>query len=812
MMKTTSTDSISSNLDATHINKRNKHTKLSKYTKLIFGIGIFIFLMIGVLIANIMISASIKELSSGINLAGRQRMLSQRTAKLVNMVDLAHQNKDAVALKEAQEELELTYRLFDQTLTAFAEGGETIGADGKTAVALSQIKSQKLRPHVDDALDIWSGFGPNVAALTNSKMEQITADQMRLVRGQAAQYNLQLLRLMNNLTQGLEVEASKKASSLQAVQGTVLVLVLANFGWIVVSALGTLRKSDKQLEEYSKTLEGNNANLAEINNRLASTQQDLEVSNGGLQSAYSSLQDYSREADARTKQLEELSRNLNRMKEESDTIFNSVDHGLCLIDEKFLIGKRVSAAMYDIFETEMLSERSLVDLLRPLITEKDVRTLEGYLKLQFNSKTSEKQLLKYNPVKNIEVTLNWDGKGFTSKHLGFEFERIMDDEKIVAVLVTVTDVTETVALESQLKQANQDQERKTALILDIIQTDSNELKIFLAQTDQALDDINDTLRDEMSGDDADDAGEKNKDLIEAIYRKVHNIKGNASMLKLQSIVSTANQVEEKLAVLRTKKVITGDEFLGSVVELAYMREQLNDYDELTHTLLKEFSGGAPIEVKKALTKSEVFENSLEDFTQKLGSELNKEVTLRAKFDLDHLTDEMLSMNKDLFIQLIRNSMVHGIESVEERRKAGKWEAGSLFASYRLDESKDNALGCACHSFSYRDDGAGLDVEKLKKELLEKGMVTKNAAKKMTEREVISHIFKPGFSTASESSEHAGRGVGMGIIRDHIVNKLGGKMRIRYKKGQYLEFGWIVPARQEETQDEQGDKGLELEGV
>ena len=53
---------------------------------------------------------------------------------------------------------------------------------------------------------------------------------------------------------------------------------------------------------------------------------------------------------------------------------------------------------------------------------------------------------------------------------------------------------------------------------------------------------------------------------------------------------------------------------------------------------------------------------------------------------------------------------------------------------------------------------------------------------------------------------------MGIIRDHIVNKLGGKMRIRYKKGQYLEFGWIVPARQEETQDEQGDKGLELEGV
>ena len=85
MMKTTSTDSISSNLDATHINKRNKNTKLSKYTKLIFGIGIFIFLMIGVLIANIMISASIKELSSGINLAGRQRMLSQRTAKLVNL-------------------------------------------------------------------------------------------------------------------------------------------------------------------------------------------------------------------------------------------------------------------------------------------------------------------------------------------------------------------------------------------------------------------------------------------------------------------------------------------------------------------------------------------------------------------------------------------------------------------------------------------------------------------------------------------------------------------------------------------------------
>lgn len=806
MIEKTNKNSISSNSDSTYINKRDK------YTKLIFGIGIFILLMIGVLIANIMISSSIKELSSGINLAGRQRMLSQRTAKLVNMIDLAHQNTDAVALKEAQDELELTYRLFDQTLTAFAEGGETLGADGKTAVALSQIKSQKLRPHVEDALDIWSGFGPNVAELTTSKMEQITPDQMRLVRGQAAQYNLQLLRLMNNLTQGLEVASSKKASSLQAVQGTVLVLVLANFAWIVVSALGTLRKGDKQLEEYSRTLESNNANLAETNNRLATTQQHLELSNEDLHSAYSSLQSYSQEADTRAMQLEELSRDLNRMKEESDTIFNSVDHGLCLIDEKFLIGKRVSATMYDIFETESLSERSLVDLLRPLITDKDVRTLESYLKLQFNSKTSDKQLLKYNPVKNIEITLNWDGKNFTSKHLGFEFERIMDGEKIVAVLVTVTDATETVALENQLKKANQDQERKTALILDIIQTDNNELKVFLAQTDQALDDINDILRDEMSGDGTDGAGEKNKELIESIYRKVHNIKGNASMLKLESIVSTANQVEEKLAILRTKKVVTGDEFLGSVVELAYMREQLNDYDELTHTMLKEFSGVASNQPQKTLTKSEVFENGLESFTQKLGSELNKEVTLRAKFDLDHLTDEMLKLNKDLFIQLIRNSMVHGIESVEERRKVGKWEAGSLFASYHLDESKDNSLGCACHSFSYRDDGAGLDIEKLKKELLEKGIVSKTAAKKMTEREVISHLFKPGFSTTTESSEHAGRGVGMGIIRDHITNKLGGKMRIRYKKGQYLEFGWIVPVTQEAPQGQQGDKSLKLEKV
>ncbi len=766
--------------------------KENKYSKLILGIGSFIVIMTAVLIANIILSNQLVEYSADVNLAGRQRMLTQRTAKLVNMIQASTQSQNDTATLAAQNELRLTYKLFDQTLSAFTNGGDTIGADGESVITLRQVSTPELAAQLKEANDIWGRFGRNVQNLAftpPSRLDPIDIDESVEM---AASYNLQLLALMNKLTQGLDDQAQETAGTLKMLQAGALAAILANFVWIITSAFGSLRRTDAQLIQYSETLKTHNESLEATNTDLAATQTELNNSNENLQSAYDSLKKYSSEAEQRANELEKLSRDLNRLKEESDTIFTSVDHGLFLIDKKAIIGRQVSSSTYDIFETENLSDRSLIDLLRPLITEKDTRTLESFLQLQFNPKTSSKQLIKFNPLKKIEITLNWDGQGFINKHLGFNFERIVDNGEIVAILVTVTDVTETVALENQLKQANQDQERKTGLILDIIRSDSQELEIFLAQTDKALNKINDTLKEEGVGDKATDEVNNNSHLIETIYRTVHNIKGNASMLKLNSIVETAHQVEDKLSMLRKKQHVTGDEFLGALVELAYMRELLNDYEELTQSLLRDFVQPAPSASAAPLTTSEKLNNELVKFTNDISAELAKPVQLQADLNVDSLGDNELAVNKDIIIQLIRNSLSHGFEDADTRKQLGKWERGSILLSNSIDNSSDNALGQPAHVFKYRDDGAGLDPAKLAESAVAKGLITAEQAASLKDNETISLIFQPGFSTASSADQHAGRGVGMDIIRNHIVKQLGGKLRMSYKTGQYLELSWYYP--------------------
>jgi len=647
-----------------------------RYKKIIIGIGLFLLITAFVVIETFVISSSIKDVSSGINLAGRQRMLSQRTAKLVGVIGFSHTRGDEEAMSIAKKELLLTYTLFDETLNAFADGGDTIGADGKTLVNLTEIRNPELRVNIDHALAIWSDFGPRVQNLAAKDTSSLSAEDVEKVVTMSAQYNLVLLKLMNNLTQGLESEANKKADMLKVVQGAGLLLVLVNFGWVAVSALGSLSKNDRELEATASLMQKKNENLELANNNLAISRRDLDISNNDLNKAYSTLQEYNQIAEMKANELEDLSRNLNILKEEGDTILNSVDHGLCLIDHNFKIGKRVSSVMYDIFETELLVERSLVDLLRPLITEKDIRTLESYLKLQFNPKTSNKQLDKFNPLKKIEITLNWDGKGFSNKHLGFNFERIINNDEIQAVLVTITNITDTVMLENQLKQANEEQERNTLLIMDIMRLDRQELSLFLTQTTRTLDDINDLLQNNGIIDGETEIKTDYVDLVEPIFRKIHNIKGNASMLSLKSVVSTTQTVESKLTELRSKKNINSDDFLGSLVELAYLRELLTNYDELNSTLFSNSTFSAGTKSNKLTTKSEKIVQELQNFIDTLGDDLGKEAFLKASFPINDLSNDLLVANKNIMIQLIRNSMAHGIESAEERKKLGKWGVGS----------------------------------------------------------------------------------------------------------------------------------------
>ncbi|MFC5051084.1 type IV pili methyl-accepting chemotaxis transducer N-terminal domain-containing protein [Rubritalea spongiae] len=771
---------------------------LQSYRGIQFSGVLFVVLMTGMLVANMVISNSLKDDSAGINLAGRQRMLSQQMTKSVAAVQSSLMAGDIEDAKGFQEELSLSSGLFNDTLLAFRNGGSTTGADGGL-VYLEKIEDVHLLGAVEEASRLWDEVSGAVFKVANNDLGTLDVEAVEAARNQMSETNLSLLELMNQLTVGLENKAESKSDILQWVMAGALLLVVGNFAYVILYSVGLLKKRDRKLKLFSDDLVAKNAELVGTNEELEAAKEEIFETNKMLEGTLESLRRSSDEAQQRASEQEKLTVDLNRLKEESDTIFNTVDHGLCLIDPEFKIGRRISAATYSIFETKRLSGISFLELMQPLISERDLMTLERFLKLHFQTKTSTRQLKKYNPLKKIEITLKWDEDGFVSKHLSFEFERIFEGNSIIAVLITITDVTETTALENELKRASADQERKTDLLLEVVQCDSKEFEQYLSETEHVVEEINGLLRSRDADFEGD--GVPVAELVEKAFKLVYKIRGGAVLLGLESIVEVALEMEATLTHLRNRSEVRGDEFLGALVQLTALRDRLSDYRELTQSVLKEHATGRALEASKSASVG--LAEELSRFAGKLASDLGKEVYVRSRLEMDAMSSKAFRALKDVMIQVVCNSLVHGIEPPRERSERGKLAEGSIVLHCIKSESVENVLGCPCYALTFRDDGAGMDIEAIKDKALSHGIIGVHEAEKMTKAEIASLVFKPNFSMQWGASEYAGHGAGMGIVRDVVISQFGGKVSISYVAGKYLQIHCLIPAANLENVDGSG---------
>lgn len=130
------------------------------------------------------------------------------------------------------------------------------------------------------------------------------------------------------------------------------------------------------------------------------------------------------------------------------------------------------------------------------------------------------------------------------------------------------------------------------------------------------------------------------------------------------------------------------------------------------------------------------------------------------------------------MHLLRNSADHGLESNAERIEAGKPEVGSIF----LDAYQDgnNVV------IEVRDDGAGINIEKVKAKAVEKGLITPEQAENLTIQESVDLLFRPGFSTADKITDVSGRGVGLDVVKNKVEG-LGGDLEARTVPGEGSNF-------------------------
>ncbi len=162
----------------------------------------------------------------------------------------------------------------------------------------------------------------------------------------------------------------------------------------------------------------------------------------------------------------------------------------------------------------------------------------------------------------------------------------------------------------------------------------------------------------------------------------------------------------------------------------------------------------------------------------LAKELNKKAELKMIGEETDIDRQMIEALRDPLTHMIRNAVDHGIESPEERVKAGKSETGIITLS-------------AYHEGGHiiikiTDDGKGISIDRVKKKALESGLTTAKELEGMSERQIFQFIFKPGFSTAEKITSVSGRGVGMDVVLTNIEN-IGGTAEINSVAGKGSEF-------------------------
>jgi two-component system, chemotaxis family, sensor kinase CheA len=167
-------------------------------------------------------------------------------------------------------------------------------------------------------------------------------------------------------------------------------------------------------------------------------------------------------------------------------------------------------------------------------------------------------------------------------------------------------------------------------------------------------------------------------------------------------------------------------------------------------------------------------NKLPRVVRDMATTLGKQIRLQmdgAETELDRTIIEAI---KDPLMHLVRNSCDHGIETPEVRVRAGKSPQGTLtLRAYHEGGQVNIEIG---------DDGAGIDVARVKQKALENGLLRPEQAEKLSDREALGLIFQPGFSTAQTVTNFSGRGVGMDVVKSHI-EKIGGVVDIFSRLGE-----------------------------
>ncbi len=252
----------------------------------------------------------------------------------------------------------------------------------------------------------------------------------------------------------------------------------------------------------------------------------------------------------------------------------------------------------------------------------------------------------------------------------------------------------------------------------------------------------------------------------AVSKPVVNRTVRVDIEKLDSLMNLVSEL-----IIAKNSLVSATSSIGNVGN--EFNEQVEYLESVTTNLHESVMKVRMVPIESVVTK---FPRMIRDLSKKL----DKKMELYMSGEETELDRTVVDEIGDPLMHLLRNSADHGLESAEVRKERGKPEVGSIF----LDAYQDgnNVV------IEVRDDGNGIDTEEVKRKALEKGVVTREQADSMTEKEAIELLFHAGFSTSEKVSDVSGRGVGLDVVKSKI-EALSGEVEVKSKLGEGST--WII---------------------
>ncbi|MFN8889742.1 MAG: chemotaxis protein CheA [Cyclobacteriaceae bacterium] len=255
----------------------------------------------------------------------------------------------------------------------------------------------------------------------------------------------------------------------------------------------------------------------------------------------------------------------------------------------------------------------------------------------------------------------------------------------------------------------------------------------------------------------------------------------------ESDVETTNVSFSDLVQVPVKKL---DNLLNLVGELIIERDRIIANGASTHSSneysrLNRISSDLQYYVMDVrLVQVGFLFNKFHRIVRDASSKEGKKVSLKLEGTETEIDRNILQVISDSLIHLIRNSVGHGIEKPKVRKQKGKVEEGTVTLS--ASSESDTVI------IKIKDDGAGINPERIKQKAIEKGLITAQDASQMSDRDLTMLIFEPGFSTMDSVTAISGRGVGMDVVKK-ALDSIGGTVQVDTMLGEGSIFTLSLPS-------------------